>query len=391
MTELTTAVEGVNKGELFTSFDVDAFEVPHGRDEIWRFTPLRRLRGLHDGSAPATGSAGTEVTERPGVTVEKVRRGDERLGQGGVPADRVAAQAFSSFNTATIVTVDKHTAPGDPIEITVTGPGEGATAYGHLQVRVGELAETVVVIDQRGSGTYADNIEFVVDDAARLTVVSIEDWADDALHVTAHHAKLGKDAVLRHVAVMLGGDLVRLTARVRFDAPGGDAELLGLYFADDGQHFESRLLVDHAQPNCRSQVTYKGALQGDPDSSRPDAHTVWVGDVLIRAEATGTDTFETNRNLVLTDGARADSVPNLEIETGEIVGAGHASATGRFDDEQVFYLRARGIPEDQARRLIVRGFFGELIQKIAVADVRDRLTNAIEQELALTESRFTAS
>ena len=125
--------------------------------------------------------------------------------------------------------------------------------------------------------------------------------------------------------------------------------------------------------------------------SRPDAHTVWVGDVLIRAEATGTDTFETNRNLVLTDGARADSVPNLEIETGEIVGAGHASATGRFDDEQVFYLRARGIPEDQARRLIVRGFFGELIQKIAVADVRDRLTNAIEQELALTESRFTAS
>jgi Fe-S cluster assembly protein SufD len=138
-------------------------------------------------------------------------------------------------------------------------------------------------------------------------------------------------------------------------------------------------------------VTYKGALQGDPDSRRPDAHTVWVGDVLIRPEATGTDTFETNRNLVLTDGARADSVPNLEIETGEIVGAGHASATGRFDDEQVFYLRARGIPEDQARRLIVRGFFGELIAKIAVADVRDRLTNAIEQELALTESRFTAS
>ncbi len=247
-----------------------------------------------------------------------------------------------------------------------------------------------MVIDHRGSGTYADNIEFVVGDAARLTVVSIADWADDAVHVSTHHAALGKDAVLRHVAVTLGGDLVRLTARARFCAPGGDAELLGLYFADDGQHFESRLLVDHAQPNCRSHVTYKGALQGDPNSSRPDAHTVWVGDVLIRAEATGTDTFETNRNLVLTDGARADSVPNLEIETGEIVGAGHASATGRFDDEQVFYLRARGIPEDQARRLIVRGFFGELISKIAVADVRDRLTDAIEHELAITESRITS-
>jgi Fe-S cluster assembly protein SufD len=110
-----------------------------------------------------------------------------------------------------------------------------------------------------------------------------------------------------------------------------------------------------------------------------------VGDVLIRAEATGTDTFEVNRNLVLTDGARADSVPNLEIETGEIVGAGHASATGRFDDEQLFYLRSRGIPEEQARRLVVRGFFGEIISKIALPDLRDRLTAAIEHELEITE------
>jgi Fe-S cluster assembly protein SufD len=382
---LTTAVESTNKGELFTSFDVEAFEVPHGRDELWRFTPLRRLRGLHDGSAPAAGSARIEVIERPGVTVETVRRGDERLGEGGAPADRIAAQAFSSFNSATIVTVGKGTQVGEPIDIVITGPGEGATAYGHLQIRVAELAEAVVVIDQRGSGTYADNIEFVVGDAATLKVVSITDWADDAVHVSMHHATLGKDAVLRHAAVTLGGDLVRLTARARFCAPGGDVELLGLYFADDGQHFESRLLVDHAEPNCRSHVTYKGALQGDPESKKPDTHTVWIGDVLIRAEATGTDTFETNRNLVLTDGARADSVPNLEIETGEIVGAGHASATGRFDDEQLFYLQARGIPEDQARRLIVRGFFGEIIQKITVPAVRERLTAAIEHELELTE------
>jgi Fe-S cluster assembly protein SufD len=382
--DLTTAVEGVNKGELFTSFDVDAFEVPGGRDELWRFTPLKRLHGLHDGSAPATGSALVEVAERSGVTVETVRRGDERLGQAGVPADRVAAQAFSSFNQATIVTVAKGATPEEPIEITLTGPGVGATAYGHLQVRISELAEAVVVIDQRGSGTYADNVELIVGDAARLTVVSIADWADDAVCVSTHHATLGKDAVLRHVAVTLGGDVVRLTSRTRFEGQGGDAELLGLYFADDGQHFESRLLVDHAQPNCKSNVVYKGALQGDPDSKRPDAHTVWIGDVLIRAAAIGTDTFELNRTLVLTDGARADSVPNLEIETGEIVGAGHASATGRFDDEQLFYLRARGIPEDQARRLVVRGFFGEIIAKIAVPGIRERLTEAIEHELAIT-------
>ncbi|OBH72258.1 Fe-S cluster assembly protein SufD [Mycobacterium intracellulare] len=390
MTNLTEAVEGssltaLNKGELFSSFDVDAFEVPHGRDEIWRFTPLRRLRGLHDGSAHATGKAQITVTEQPGVRTETVGRGDERLGQGGVPADRVAAQAFSSFNSATVVTVARDTEVAKPIEIVVDGPGEGAVAYGHLQIRVEELARAIVVVDLRGSGTYADNVEIIVGDSAALGVIWIADWADDMVNVSAHHARLGKDSVLGHVNVTLGGDLVRTSTTVRFTAAGGDAQLLGTYFADDGQHIESRLLVDHAHPNCRSDVLYKGALQADPESDRPDAHAVWVGDVLIRAEATGTDTFETNRNLILTDGARADSVPNLEIETGEIVGAGHASATGRFDDEQVFYLRARGIPEDQARRLIVRGFFAEIIQKIAVPAVRERLTEAIEHELELTE------
>lgn len=381
------SLASANKGEQFASFDVEAFEVPGGRDELWRFTPLKRLRGLHDGSASATGNAVVTVAEQAGVTVETVRRGDDRLGQGGVPSDRVAAQAFSSFETATVVTVGRGAHTQVPVEITVTGPGAGHTAYGHLQIRVEELAEAVVVIDLRGSGTYADNVEFVVADAARLTVVWIADWADDTVHVSAQHARLGKDAVLRHVAVTLGGDVVRMAATVRFEAAGGDAELLGLYFADAGQHLESRLLVDHSQPNCRSNVMYKGALQGDPESRKPDAHTVWVGDVLIRVKATGTDTFEVNRNLVLTDGARADSVPNLEIETGEIVGAGHASATGRFDDEQMFYLQARGIPEEQARRLVVRGFFGEIISKIAVPAIRDRLTDAIEHELALAESK----
>lgn len=386
---LTNAVEGIikNKGALFSSFDVDAFEVPGGRDELWRFTPLKRLRGLHDGSAVATGDAAMTVTEQPGVTVDSVRRGDERLGQGGVPSDRVAAQAFSSFNSATVVTVARDTEVAGPIEIRITGPGEGGVAYGHLQIRVEELARAIVVVDLRGSGTYADNVEIIVGDAAALGVIWIADWADDMVHVSAHHARLGKDAVLGHVNVTLGGEVVRTSATVRFTGPGGDAKLLGTYFADDGQHFESRLLVDHAQPNCKSDVLYKGALQGDPTSDKPDAHTVWIGDVLIRAEATGTDTYEANRNLVLTDGARADSVPNLEIETGEIVGAGHASATGRFDDEQLFYLRARGIPEAQARRLVVRGFFGEIIAKIAVPAVRERLTEAIERELAITESK----
>lgn len=122
-------------------------------------------------------------------------------------------------------------------------------------------------------------------------------------------------------------------------------------------------------------MAYKGALQGE------GAHAVWIGDVLIEAKAEGTDTYEMNRNLVLTDGARVDSVPNLEIETGEIVGAGHASATGRFDDEQLFYLMARGIPADEASRLVVRGFFAELVQQIGVDDIEERLLVKIDEEL----------
>jgi Fe-S cluster assembly protein SufD len=378
----TQAVPAKNKGEVFTSFDVNAFEVPSGRDEAWRFTPLRRLHGLHDGSATADGTAAVTVDDVEGVTIETVGRADSRLGAAGTPADRVAAQAYSSFEQATIVSVGNEVEVAETVHLRIDGPGEGKTAFGHLQVRLGNFAKVTVVIDQRGSGTYGENVEFVLGDSAALTVIAVQDWADDAVHTTAHHARLGRDAVLRHTNVTLGGDLVRLTATVKYDGPGGDAELLGLYFADDGQHFEQRLLVDHAQPRCKSSVAYRGALQGDPHSKKPDAHTVWVGDVLIRAEAEGTDTYEVNRNLVLTDGARADSVPNLEIETGEIVGAGHASATGRFDDEQLFYLRARGIPEDQARRLVVRGFFHEIIARIGVPEIRERLSAAIEDELA---------
>ena len=111
------------------------------------------------------------------------------------------------------------------------------------------------------------------------------------------------------------------------------------------------------------------------------AHTVWVGDVLIRESAEGTDSYELNRNLLLVDGARADSVPNLEIETGKIEGAGHASASGRFDDEQLFYLMARGVSESDARKLVVRGFLNEIIQKIGIAEIEQRLISAIELEL----------
>jgi Fe-S cluster assembly protein SufD len=367
--------------ERFTSYDVEAFEVPGGREETWRFTPLRRLRGLHDGTAALDGAAKVDVRAGAGGTVEvkTVGRDDARIGDGGVPADRVAAAAWSAFREATVVTLDGRP---EPVTITVTGPGADVTAAGHLQIRTTPFAEATVVVEHRGSGALASNLEVVLGDGSRLDLVVTEEWADDAVHVSAQHMSVGRDATLRATSVALGGDLVRISPTVTYRGPGGDAELIGLGYADAGQHLEQRLLVDHAVPHCRSNVLYKNALQGAKGT--PDARTVWIGDVVIRAAAEGTETFEFNRNLVLTQHARADSVPNLEIETGEITGAGHASATGRFDDEQLFYLQSRGIPEDVARRLVVRGFFGEILSKITLPELRERLEAAIEEELAVT-------
>ncbi|GII79249.1 Fe-S cluster assembly protein SufD [Sphaerisporangium rufum] len=357
------------------SYDLADFPVPTGREEEWRFTPLSRLRGLHDGGAVATGGVLVEVDAAPEVSVETVGRDDPRVGRSFVPADRVSAQAYASFEKATVVTVPKEAVASRPTVITVRGAQPGA-AYGHTVVAVEPMAEAVVVLDHQGSATYADNVEFVVGDGAALKVVSLQDWAADAVHVSHHHARLGRDATFRGFVVTLGGDLVRLSPSVAYTGRGGDADLSGLYFVDAGQHLEHRLLVDHTVPDCRSNVDYRGALQGD------GAHAVWIGDVIIRVEATGTDTYELNRNLILTDGARADSVPNLEILTGEVAGAGHASASGRLDDEHIFYLQARGIPADEARRLVVRGYFAQLLEKIEVPEIRDRVLAAVEAELA---------
>ncbi|WP_328981655.1 Fe-S cluster assembly protein SufD [Streptomyces mirabilis] len=356
------------------SFDVADFPVPHGREEEWRFTPLERLRGLHDGTAVATGDGLKVDVEAPaGVVVETVGRDDARLGRAGTPVDRVAAQAYSAFEKAGMITVPKEMVLTEPIRVAVHG--EGGVAYGHQVVELGAFAEAVVVIDHTGDAVLAANVDYILGDGAKLTVVSVQDWDDKAVHVGQHNALIGRDATFKSFVVTFGGDLVRLHPRVAYAGTGGEAELFGLYFTDAGQHQEHRLLVDHNTPHCKSNVAYKGALQGD------GAHAVWIGDVLIEAKAEGTDTYEMNRNLVLTDGARVDSVPNLEIETGEIVGAGHASATGRFDDEQLFYLMARGIPADEARRLVVRGFFAELVQQIGVDDIEERLLVKIDEEL----------
>lgn len=380
--EVVSSGDGIaTKGDAFASFNVEDFAIPAGRDEDWRFISLRNLRGLHNGEFATATEQNIEVTEAAGVSVEKLAKDDSRIGRTGAPTDRVAAQAWTSMNEATYIKVAKNEVIDEPITVTITGQGDDVTSFGATTVEVETGAQATVVLQYVGSGTHADNVEFIVGDNAGLTVVVDANWNNDAVHLGAQRIQLGRDARIHHSVITFGGKIVRITPRVNYTAPGGDAELIGLYFADAGQYIENRLLVDHSVANCRSNVFYKGALQGDEDNLRNEARTCWVGDVLIRSQANNTDTYETNRNLVLTEGARADAIPNLEIETGEIAGAGHAATVGRFDDEHMFYLQSRGIPEDVAKRMIIRGFFSEIINRVPVESLREELENRVSEEL----------
>jgi Fe-S cluster assembly protein SufD len=381
------AVESVPSGTVeshlhpVSSFDLADHPMPTGREEIWRFTPLRRLRGVLEDAPTDDGETDAELAATytligpeeffPGTLAP----GEAPRGTVLVPDDRAAAVASKNTEHALHVRVPADTVVDEPLGEVVTAQG-GRRSNAHYVIEAGRHSRFTYVLDHRGSGVHAGNLEVLVGDGADVTVVSIQDWDDDAVHVGTHEALVGRDARFKHIMISFGGGVVRLNTNVSYAGAGGEAELLGLYFADEGQHIEHRLFVDHNEPRTKSHVLYKGALQGQ------GAHTVWIGNVLIRKVAEGIETYEENRNLVLTDGCQADSVPNLEIETGEIEGAGHASATARFDDEQLFYLRSRGVSDKEARRLVLHGFFDDLIRKVGVPSLSERLTSTVEAELA---------
>ncbi len=371
-----------SRAERRTSYDVADFPIPGGREEDWRFTPVDRLGALFQVEPTDESRLTVDITAPAGVEISEVTAGDKAFGSVLRPADRASASAWAGAEKATLVTIPNEVELGEPVSITMTGR-DSARVNGHLIVDVGRFAKAIVVLSHRGSAQCAANVELRVGDGADLTFVTVQEWDDDAIHLAQNDALIGRDAALKHIVITLGGKIARVCTNVRYDGPGGSLEAIGVCFADAGQHQEHRLFIDHETPNCVSNVEYKGALQGD------SAHTVWIGDVLIRASAEGTKTFELNRNLILSDGARADSVPNLEIETGEIVGAGHASATGRFDDEQLFYLQSRGVTEGEARRLVVRGFFAAIVNRIGVVGVQDHLMAAIDRELSMSMGSAT--
>jgi Fe-S cluster assembly protein SufD len=363
------------------SYDVADHPKPTGLEEVWRFTPLKRLRGLLDepdaeGDEPRSRlDWAVDAPER--VTTAEITTAAAIALGGPAPSDRIAALAVAHSGGAVRIDVPTETELDRPVLVTLSGSDAEQIVYGHVVITVGAFAKATIVLEHQGSARYASSVTVLVGDGAQVELVNLQLWDDDAVHAGQVALRIGRDAQVKTLSATLGGDLVRVVETAEYAGPGGDLQQNGIYFVDAGQHFEHRLFVDHNAPHTKSNVDYRGALQGR------GAHSVWVGDVLIRKIAEGITTYESNKNLVLTDGCRADSVPNLEIETGEIEGAGHASTTGRFDDEQLFYLRSRGIEEAEARRLVVHGFFADIIRRIGIPEVERRLLDAVEDELAI--------
>jgi len=348
---------------------------PTGREEAWRFTPLNRLAGLHDGSSQVANNASLCLNS-PAVTGVKFERVSRELLMPDSTSDDVVVQrVHAEAADVAHLSIAANTEIAEPIFLNRQGLRLDGAELSRVRISIGAHSRATVVVENSGTIVLGEDIEIHLETGSHLKFVTLQEWNSGTVHAARHHALIGRDATFESTTVTVGGSLVRLLPTVEFLAPGASAELLGVYFATAGQHFEHRIHVEHGVPNAKSRVNYKGALAGDK------AHTVWIGDVFIRAAAEGTDTYELNRNLLLSDGARADSVPNLEIETGEIVGAGHASTTGRFDDEQLFYLMSRGVPMDEARRLVVRGFFAEIISKIHSEEIQERLMARIDAEL----------
>ena len=368
------------------SFDVAAFPVPDRKQEEWRYTPVERIAEFFEPFAPS-GEAQVTVSMidgsalETGVTVSRVRKGEGLAGSVSKPNDRVSAVEWNSGDETTVVEVSGELS--QPVLVKVHGAGEDLDSF-HLVIAAADKAHADVVVEHDGDARLAEGVEIVTGKDSHVSTTFIQEWAKGAKHVGNHRIHVGEGASLRHSVVTLGGDVVRIRMDQDFGGEQGDLNMLGIYFVDPGEHIEHRTMVVHNHPDCRSRVVYKGALDGK------GAHSTWVGNALIEPTAPGTDSYELNRNLVLTPGAIADSEPNLEIENGNIIGAGHASSVGRFDDEELFYLESRGIPEAEARKLVVRGFFGELVEEIGIEAVSAHLMDVIDRRLARGEDAAMA-
>jgi len=401
--------------------EFEALPVPAQETEEWRYTDLSELDfgsfrafapGGHadnlDDVPPEVLQAAGDVGERAGLLVQRnsepmtAHLAPELAGQGVVltdldraaelkpelverhlhgiaPTDRTKFTALhGAFRSGgTFLFVPPRVRVELPLQALTYLDADGAAVFPHTLIVVGEQAE-VTFIDRYVSPpldrALSDAVvEIDAGPASRVSYVSLQEWGDGVTHLSVQRARLARDAEFHSLSVAFGADLSRNEFESVLAGPGAHSEMLGLYFADGSQHFDHRTLQDHEAPNGTSQLLYKGALKG---ASR----AIYSGWVHIRPGASRSDAFQTNRNIVLSEHAKADAIPNLEIENNE-VRCGHAASVGPVDEEALFYLQSRGISRKEAERLIVFGFFQEVLDRVDLEEVRRGLEQAIEREL----------
>lgn len=397
------------------SFNPADFPDPSQATDEWRYAPLDQLRDVFEPFTPSgavtieahlddgTPVPLTRVSSRGNGSQESGPQGNDSRGKDledmvGKPVDRSAAIEWQASTSAgRIFECDVTHSLTQPLIIRCTGinqqestnqPGmkehreserTSRDAF-HLIIRVAANVHADIVLDHTGYTNCLEGIDLQTGANSDVNFSSIQEWDPRSRHLATQHIRVGENARLQHNIISLSSKIVRIRMDPQFDGPNGFLNMLGIYYVDPGSYMEHRTMVVHNYPQCTSRVVYKGALDGT------GARSAWVGNALILPKAPKTDSYELNRNLVLSPGAIANSEPQLEIENGDIVGAGHASSVGRFDDEQLFYLESRGIGREEARKLVVRGFFADLISQIGVHSVEKQLMDTIDRRLARGES-----
>jgi Fe-S cluster assembly protein SufD len=368
--------------EALTAFE--QLPIPSQDTEEWRYTDLSDFD--FDGLRPHPQAAELDGPDLPdGVLFTSLddaieRHPDlvEKALHDLVPHDRTKFTALhAAFRTGGVfVHVPRNTRVEVPLRATTLLEAEGAAIFPHTLIVAEEGADLTFVERYVSPDLAAFSgaiTEIVVGPGARVRYVSLQDWGSGVQHLAVQRASLDRDATLHSLSVAFGATLSRTEVESVLAAPGASSEMLGVYFTDDDQHFDHRSLQDHAAPNGTSDLLYKGAL-------RDESSAVYSGLIRVRPGAQKTNAMQTNRNVVLSERAKADSIPNLEIEAND-VRCGHAASVGPVSDDEIFYLQSRGIPRDEAERLIVKGFFQEVIDRIPLEDVRDAIDEAIEEEL----------
>jgi len=298
-----------------------------------------------------------------------------------VPAGRSKFTALhAAFRSAgTFLYVPPGVEVGLPVQAMTWIDAEDAAVFPRTLLVVGENAE-VTLIDRYGSPALGRAlsdaiVEINAGPGSRVRYVALQEYGDGVTHLAVQRARIGRGADLKSLGVAFGASLARVEVEALLAEDGGSSEMLGVYFGDGEQHIDHRSIQDHVGSRTSSDLLYKGAM-------RDTSNAIYTGTVIIEHGAHQCDAYQTNRNILLSDHARAQSVPNLEILTNDPTRCGHAASVGPVSDDELFYLMSRGIPEKEAERLIVFGFFAEVLDRVDIAEIREGLEDAIEQEIA---------